>query len=95
MKREVDGVTATMLSRRLKELECHGFVDRAVEETTPPTTTYRLTEEGAEVSRLLAELEELTHVAQCGDRSACDDGAAGACIDVGVEGACVTLAECS
>ncbi|MEF8843787.1 MAG: helix-turn-helix domain-containing protein [Haloarculaceae archaeon] len=51
-QRAIDGVTATMLSRRLKELECHGFVEKHVEPTTPPSTTYELTENGCAFVRL-------------------------------------------
>jgi DNA-binding HxlR family transcriptional regulator len=83
MKRELDGVTATMLSRRLEELACHGLVDRTVEETTPPSTTYRLTERGATFADRLRELEWLVQ------RGRCEDDA---CVDAGEE--CVTVAPC-
>ena len=93
LKREVDGMTATMLSRRLKELSCHGFVDRRVAETTPPTTTYRLTPAGVEFARSLAALEELVDVADCGDDGACGDGGGAsesACVD-GDADECLTV----
>ena len=35
-----------MLSRRVKNLQCYGIVERHVEPTTPPLTTYDLTENG-------------------------------------------------
>lgn len=56
------GLSAPMLSQRLKELRCHGLVERTVEETTPPTTTYTLTETGAEIARHLRELESLVEL---------------------------------
>lgn len=59
MKHEIDGMTAAMLSRRLKELRCHGLVERTVEETTPPTTTYQLTAAGDRFATLVQEMEEL------------------------------------
>lgn len=59
MQRALDGITATMLSRRLKQLESEGIVSREVEETSPPSTCYRLTETGRELSRILREIEEL------------------------------------
>lgn len=101
MKREIDGMTAAMLSRRLKELSCHGFVDRTVEETTPPTTTYRLTEEGDEFARLLREMEELVYVnhnvgqATCegGFDDTCGDNSETICVDSGSEDGCMTIAE--
>lgn len=68
MKRALDGITSTMLSRRLKQLESEGIVVREVEDTSPPTTTYRLTETGRELSRILREIEELNPRADDGTR---------------------------
>lgn len=59
---ELDGLTAPMLSKRLKELGCHGFVERHVEATTPPTTTYTLTTEGEQIAMQLRELESLVEL---------------------------------
>jgi DNA-binding HxlR family transcriptional regulator len=59
IKRELDGITATMLSRRLKQLEGEGLVEREVLDTTPPTTNYSLTETGTELAAILREIEEL------------------------------------
>ena len=86
MKRELDGVTAAMLSRRLKELACHGFVDRSVSPTTPPTTTYSLTESGAEFVGLLVEMEALVRVDECepdGDVDCASDADGGQCVTLG------------
>lgn len=62
MERELDGITATMLSRRLKQLEREGILSRTVEDTSPPSSTYRLTGTGRELARLLREIEELNPV---------------------------------
>lgn len=94
MKREIDGMTAAMLSRRLKELECHGFVDRTVEETTPPTTSYRLTGQGVEFARLLSEVEELVHAEHCGDQCVGNEDSGDACVDGGIDGVCITISGC-
>lgn len=59
MERRIHGITSTMLSRRLKQLDREGIVSRTVEATTPPTTTYRLTETGRELARILLEIERL------------------------------------
>lgn len=95
LKHEIDGMTATMLSRRLKELTCHGFVDRTVEETTPPTTTYRLTQAGIEFARLLLEMEELAHVREMNEAT-CEKDCGGVsditCVDDGLADVCVTIA---
>jgi len=71
MQRAIDGITATMLSRRLKELECHGFVDKHVEPTTPPSTTYELTESGQEFVQLLQQMEGMIGLEECSDGADC------------------------
>jgi DNA-binding HxlR family transcriptional regulator len=67
LQRAVDGMTATMLSRRLEELVCHGLVDRHVADTVPPTTTYRLTPQGREALTHLDDLAGLFDPADCAD----------------------------
>ena len=62
MERNIEGITSTMLSRRLKQLEREGIISRTVESTTPPTTTYRLTETGVELARILREVERLNPI---------------------------------
>jgi DNA-binding HxlR family transcriptional regulator len=59
LKRELDGVTATMLSRRLSELQSEGIVSREVVSTSPPSTRYSLTESGVEMVDVLRDLDEL------------------------------------
>lgn len=59
MERRLCGITSTMLSRRLKQLEAEGIVRKEVAETSPPSTSYDLTEVGEELSRILQEIEEL------------------------------------
>ena len=85
-KRRIDGMTATMLSRRLKELECHGFVDRTVRETTPPTTAYRLTDRGSEFARLLREMEDLVDREECDRTRECATAPDDRCVTVGACG---------
>lgn len=53
---ELSGLTAPILSQRLKELRCHGLVDRTVAETLPPTTTYSLTDQGKQIATHLRKL---------------------------------------
>lgn len=59
MERKLTGITPTMLSRRLKQLEEEGILHKEIQSTSPPSTTYRLTETGHELSRILKEIEEL------------------------------------
>ncbi|MDZ7700825.1 MAG: helix-turn-helix domain-containing protein [Halobacteriales archaeon] len=71
LQRSIGGITATMLSRRLKELECHGFVDKHVQPTTPPSTTYELSGDGEEFVRLLRRMEGMIDLVECSDGSDC------------------------
>lgn len=89
LKRALDGITATMLSRRLKELECHGLVDRSVEATTPPTTTYRLTARGRRFTAALEDLESLVGTIDCEREPDCEDGEGDACVGSGER--CLTV----
>jgi DNA-binding HxlR family transcriptional regulator len=63
------GVRSKPLSARLSDLRCVGLVKRSVTATTPPRTTYRLTDDGAEFVDVLVNLEEMADVVPCG----CDD----------------------
>lgn len=75
LKRELDDVTATVLSRRLKELRCHGLVSREVVEATPPRTAYRLTDAGEAVANRLGEIEALLSMTDDGSPDGIDCGA--------------------
>lgn len=59
MERKLDGITPTMLSRRLKQLEAEQIVCKRIHNTSPPSTSYHLTETGYELSRILQEIEDL------------------------------------
>ena len=52
----VPGLSDRLLSRRLRELESAGVVERAVHEGTPPRVSYELTEMGAELEPAIREL---------------------------------------
>lgn len=67
MQRQLEGITSTMLSRRLKELEREGVVSREVVDTSPPRTNYRLTGTGRELSKILMEIEELNPTGDDGE----------------------------
>lgn len=59
MRRELSGITATVLSRRLTHLVDEGIVTRTVCETTPPTTEYSLTASGRRLAERLRAIEHL------------------------------------
>jgi DNA-binding HxlR family transcriptional regulator len=52
----VPGLSDRLLSRRLRELELAGVVERVVEPGTPVRVSYSLTEKGADLEPALAEL---------------------------------------
>ena len=55
--RAVPGLSDRLLSRRLRELEREGLVERRVEEGSPVRVTYSLTEAGSELRPAIAELK--------------------------------------
>lgn len=54
--KEVEGITAKMLSKELKDLEMNDLVKRKVYDTMPVTVEYSLTEYGKSLENLLNEL---------------------------------------
>lgn len=58
LKRCVIGITNTILTKCLRELESDGLVSRFQHSTIPPSVEYRLTERG---KSLLPALNELYH----------------------------------
>lgn len=56
---EIKGITSTMLSRRLNQLEQEGVIAKSIEATSPPTSNYRLTETGEALADILLEIEQL------------------------------------
>lgn len=54
----VTGISNQLLSQRLRELESHGLIERVVVPTTPVQITYRPTERGASLMRVLHPLIE-------------------------------------
>ncbi len=59
LKRRVGGVSAKMLTERLRLLEGAGIVSRHYEATIPPQVTYALTTRGNELSGVFAQLNEI------------------------------------
>lgn len=49
MQREIDGISAKMLSKELKELETNLLVTRTEQDTKPATVVYAITEYGKSV----------------------------------------------
>lgn len=57
LARAVPGLSDRLLSRRLRELEGEGLVERQVEGGSPVRVTYSLSEAGAELGPAIAELK--------------------------------------
>jgi DNA-binding HxlR family transcriptional regulator len=56
LARAVPGLSDRLLSRRLRELEEAGVVEREVEEGAPVRVSYSLTEKGADLGPAISEL---------------------------------------
>ena len=55
--RAADGLNANTLSTRLGCLQNEQLVSRTVEESSPPTVSYSLTEKGCDLARILDEID--------------------------------------
>ena len=55
----VAGISARVLTERLRTLEEARFVYRNYEQTIPPTVTYGITERMKDIEKVLAQLEAL------------------------------------
>jgi DNA-binding HxlR family transcriptional regulator len=58
LAKAIPGLSDRLLSRRLRELEEAGVVERAVEPGTPVKVSYSLSEKGADLGPAMAELRE-------------------------------------
>jgi DNA-binding HxlR family transcriptional regulator len=56
LQRDVEGITAKMLSKELKDLEVNKLVKRTVFDTKPVTVEYSLTEHGKSLEKIIQEL---------------------------------------
>ena len=59
LKRRVAGISAKMLTERLRTLEGAGLLRRDYEATIPPKVTYSLTRRGHELDGVLGSLAEV------------------------------------
>jgi DNA-binding HxlR family transcriptional regulator len=60
LRQQVDGISARVLTERLRTLEGAGFIFRHYEQTIPPTVTYGITERMKDIEKVLAQLEGLS-----------------------------------
>jgi len=56
LQREIEGITAKMLSKELRDLEMNELVSRTVYDTIPVTVEYELTAYGKTLDKVIQEL---------------------------------------
>jgi DNA-binding HxlR family transcriptional regulator len=83
LRRQVEGISARVLTERLRTLEGAGFVFRHYEQTIPPAVTYGITDRMKDIEKALAQLEALSRKWQ----------GEGMTMDAGRETAAVTVAD--
>jgi DNA-binding HxlR family transcriptional regulator len=58
LEREISGITPTMLTTQLRDLEKNGLISREIFATVPPTVEYRTTELGQTLKPLIGEIKK-------------------------------------
>lgn len=61
LRRDIDGVSAKVLSQRLQRLQSDGIVTRTVIPTSPPTVDYELTDFGREILPAVDAIVDVGH----------------------------------
>jgi DNA-binding HxlR family transcriptional regulator len=59
LRRSIDGISARVLTERLRMLEAQGFVFRNYEPTIPPAVTYGITGRMRDMEKVIRELDAL------------------------------------
>jgi DNA-binding HxlR family transcriptional regulator len=59
LRRQVEGISARVLTERLRTLEIEGFIFRHYEPTIPPAVTYGITDRMKDIEKVLGQLELL------------------------------------
>src|SRR5271166_6277974 len=60
LRQQIDGISARVLTERLRTLEGAGFVFRHYEPTIPRAVTYGITDRMQDIEKVLAQLEGLS-----------------------------------
>ena len=66
LEREIEGITPTMLTTQLRDLEKNKIINRQIFATVPPTVEYSLTELGQTIKPLIYEIKKwgIHHIRQ-------------------------------
>jgi DNA-binding HxlR family transcriptional regulator len=59
LERHIAGISAKILSERLRKLEGYALISKSVQATKPPRTDYALTPHGRKVVTLIAQVRAL------------------------------------
>ena len=59
LRRQLEGISARVLTERLRSLEGASFVFRHYEQTIPPAVTYGVTDRMKDIEKVLVQLEGL------------------------------------
>lgn len=70
LRRQVEGISARVLTERLRTLERAGFVFRHYQQTIPPSVTYGITDRMKDIEKVLVQLEGLARKWENGARTA-------------------------
>jgi DNA-binding HxlR family transcriptional regulator len=60
LRKQIEGISARVLTERLRTLESAGFIFRHYEQTIPPAVTYGITDRMKDIEKVLAQLESLS-----------------------------------
>ena len=77
LRRHIEGISARVLTERLRTLEGARFVFRHYEQTIPPAVTYGITDRMKDIEKVLHQVEELSRKWQGEGRVATTAGDAG------------------
>jgi DNA-binding HxlR family transcriptional regulator len=95
LKRRVSGVSAKVLTERLRMLAEAGVVHRQFEATIPPQVTYSLTARGEELKGVLDQLNAVAVRWQAADKAAAAESARPELDRAGIEHGPVAIAASS
>lgn len=77
LRKNVPGISARVLTERLRTLEEAQFVYRNYEQTIPPAVTYGITERMRDIEQVLAQLEALARKWQGQGHTGAEPGVSG------------------
>lgn len=74
LRKNVNGISARVLTERLRTLESEGFVFRHYEPTIPPAVTYGITDRMKDLEKVFVQLEGLSRKWRAEGRAVVGEG---------------------